>query len=317
MSALRKLIANWPQKLMALVIAFVGWAFMINAEDPVETHIATVPLKVEAGTEFGVDLLGAQNVTATLRGPRRSLDMVREGVVPVTATLRLPVPMAEGTHRCPVALRGVPAGVDARQITPAEVDCMITRLARKTVPVRVRLTGAAPAGIYFGDLVYQPQEVEVVGPKEAIDAVDHVRSIVDRSDVVNNPTVETFVRAMDSSGGTIDTRGVSITPPRITVSVPAQDRASKTVPVQVSRIGSPATGCRLVEMSAEPSSVEIRGLPDALEGLKSIDVGPVDLNGRSESFEESLPLDVPEGLSPRNVSSVTVRVTIRRTAPGE
>jgi YbbR domain-containing protein len=312
MSLLRALGQNWRRKVIAVFAAFGIWAAHTNAENPVESYSTEVPVNATVGPDYDVDLLGTESVRLDLRAPRETLAKLRDGSLKPRAALDLPDPLEEGHHSAGVRLTGLPGDVDLQSYEPARIDYSLTRMARKTVRVVVRLTGDSPPGVYFRDVIHQPEEVEVLGPKETVDAVDHVRTWVERDDVVNSSTVQSAVRAMNASGGTINDPKLTITPPLVTVSVPAEDRLSKTLPVKVETTGKPPEGYEVIDVTVEPKEVEVQGPPRALEGADAIHTAPLKLDGHAKTFEESLILLVPPESSPRNVSSVTVRVRIGR-----
>ncbi len=83
-----------------------------------------------------------------------------------------------------------------------------------------------------------------------------------------------------------------------------------TVPVRPQIAGEPAEGYEVKSVTADPASVKIRGGKYTPELLVGIDTEPVDVSGRAESLETVASLRPPEGVTPYEASSVTVKVTI-------
>ena len=89
------------------------------------------------------------------------------------------------------------------------------------------------------------------------------------------------------------------------------DRASKSVPVKVSTIGSPAKGMSIQELKADPSEVTITGLKSDIQKIQDISTEILDIDRVAESKSYPVPLSV-SGLPPFELSAdqVVVRLTL-------
>lgn len=72
------------------------------------------------------------------------------------------------------------------------------------------------------------------------------------------------------------------------------ERAEKTVPVNVARAGSPARGYKVEEVSANPSVVTVRGAAQVVSAISAVRTREINLQGRKESFTETVSLLSPE-----------------------
>lgn len=86
-------------------------------------------------------------------------------------------------------------------------------------------------------------------------------------------------------------RLLSIDPPSIPLSF--EKLAKKTVPVSVPRIGHPATGYEVASVVAKPTQIAVRGAESEINALASIDTSEIDLTGKRQTFDLSLPLLPP------------------------
>jgi YbbR domain-containing protein len=65
----------------------------------------------------------------------------------------------------------LPRGVKVLRITPAQVTLELERVAHKSVPVHLRLTGKPPSGLQVVDTKVAPETVQVSGPVSDVEDV--------------------------------------------------------------------------------------------------------------------------------------------------
>lgn len=307
----RLITHNWSHKLASLGAALLIWVVTVNAQNPIESLEVDVPVDITCGPDYAVRVeQGVTTVHAVLRGERALLQPLRDGRRKLVATVRLPDPLEEGRRQGQAILTPLPGRVRVVSLTPATLAYRLVRLDRKIVKVQTELRGAPIEGVDFGGLVCQPPEVEVVGPKSVVDAVDSVRTIVRRIDLVNQDTVESKVRPIDTQGRTLDDPALTVMRPTVVVSLPPVE--PKSVRVSVTTVGRLPDGYQVTGVEVSPAQVPVRGQPGVLEKLTEIQTAPLDITNLRESAKVSLSLRPPEGVTPLNVSSVDVRVTIAR-----
>jgi len=307
----RLITHNWTHKLASLAAAVLIWAVTVNAQNPIESLEVDVPVDITCGPDFSVRVeQGIATVHAVLRGERLLLQPLRDGRRKLVATVRLPDPLEEGRRQGQAILAPLSGRVRVVSLSPPTLTYRLTRLDRKMVKVQTELRGTPIEGVDFSGIVCQPPEVEVVGPKSVVDAVESVRTIVRHIDLVNQDTVESKVRPIDAQGRTLDDPELTVMRPTVVVSLPPVE--PKTVRVSVATVGRIPDGYRVAGIEVSPEEVPVRGQPGVLERLTEIQTAPLDITNLRESARVSLSLRPPEGVTPLDVSSVDVRVTIAR-----
>lgn len=88
---------------------------------------------------------------------------------------------------------------------------------------------------------------------------------------------------------------VRINPASVTLRI--EPKRTKTVPVSITFIGSPAPGYKVSLSLVTPSTLRISGPEKALEQIDQLATQPVSLKDVSESFKKEIPLDLPEGVT--------------------
>jgi YbbR domain-containing protein len=91
----------------------------------------------------------------------------------------------------------------------------------------------------------------------------------------------------------------------------------RQVPVTAVIVGEPAAGATMGEPEVVPPMVTVSGPESQLARLERLRSGPVSLDGHALSFEETVPVVVPDDIALREVepSRVTIRVPLRLTRP--
>jgi YbbR domain-containing protein len=91
----------------------------------------------------------------------------------------------------------------------------------------------------------------------------------------------------------------------------------RQLPVQPVIVGEPSAGATVGEPEVVPATVTVSGPESQLARVTSLRSGPVSLDGHALSFEETVPVVVPDEIAVREVepSRVTVRVPLRLARP--
>jgi YbbR domain-containing protein len=256
---------NLGLKLLSLLAAFALWGF-VNAgareteralQIPLELHnLPAHMLLVSPRVEF-VDLL--------VGGPRTLLGRINAAELKIMLDL-------SGVRPGPAVFRiltgplNLPRGVKVVRLTPSEVTLAFSRLARRTLPVRVVFTGKPPNGLRVTETKAAPESVEVSGPVDLIDKMQ---------------AVETAPIDLSHVAAGVMGRDLALEPPRDHVSYtaslvraevrleePEETRLFRRIPVVVRNT------TQRTRMRPETVSVTVRGPKSLLEALE-LDNGAV------------------------------------------
>lgn len=168
-------VANWPIKLMALVLAIVLWS-LVTAE---ETTTQLVPVTLVVQPPEGrtvIDTLPA--VQARYRGTLRELVKLLNPPV-----IRKEVPATTGASHViqlsPEDLQGVDnADVMALEVLPGSILVVLDDIFRKTVPVISRVEIRPESGHeVFGNVRITPSTVVIQGPEALVTPFESARTV--------------------------------------------------------------------------------------------------------------------------------------------
>ncbi len=295
-------------KLIALIVALVGWTGVVYSENPPDaiTLSVAVPQQASLLPEGFVLVHPIPNLTISVLGTRDNVLAFHLSDLTVTPNFShitssgmhdIPIDIVNGdTH---VQLQGVPTSV------PADVDKLVT----VSLPVVVRVTSAPPAGYIVQHTSASPSSVSVSLPQR--DAA-HAQAVVSIS--LSNITAS--VQQVEEVG-IVDRLGAAIqhavfTPTSTTVSVAmAATTTSRVSAVVPTLAGVVANGYEISGIIVNPQIVTLSGSQADLAHLSEVHTGIVDVNGLSSTTQVTVPLTLPSGVSSSS-GSVQVQVTVQQ-----
>jgi len=299
----RLVLANWPIKLTALVLAVVLWAVVTAEETTTQLVDVTLVVQPPEGRAVVGDLPAVQ---ARYRGTQRELLKL----LPSPPVIRKDVPATTGStleiRLAPEDLEGVPdADVMALEVLPDSIVVVLDDIHRKSVPVVSRVALRPDSGHeVFGSIRISPSTVTVQGP-EAL--VEPIRSV--------STTVMMRTGLTDDADYTvpIDTTGfglVTVSPEQVRVMAdigPVSTHVLMGVAVRVEGAGGPW------QSATSAVSVTVRG-PAARVRRFTRDSVRVIARPTGNSEEQHVPLEVipPAGIT----GTATPDSVVIRRPPG-
>ena len=161
---------NLPLKLASLALAVLLW-FVIAGEKTSEMGLSA-PVELQ---NFPKDLELTGDPVNTVEVRLRASPGIIERLTPGDVSAHIDLADAhEGeriVHLTADSVR-VPFGVTVVKISPAIITLDLERTLQKTVPVRPRLLGRPAAGYEVAEVVAEPADVRVAGPKGRVQEVE-------------------------------------------------------------------------------------------------------------------------------------------------
>jgi YbbR domain-containing protein len=180
---------------------------------------------------------------------------------------------------------GIEVPLEYRNV-PAQME--ITGDAANTVEVRLR--GAANV-------------VKDITPKQ-------VSTTVDLSHVI--PGERTIMLTAQNVQVPFGTEVIRISPSQVRISI--EQTISKMVSVVPTTQGQPADGLEVGNVMISPGKVRLQGPESRIASVDSVSTDPINVSGKSTSFQQSVGLELPDPqLRIPEPSRVDVRIEIRKT----
>ncbi|MBW2592096.1 MAG: hypothetical protein JRE58_03680 [Deltaproteobacteria bacterium] len=106
----------------------------------------------------------------------------------------------------------------------------------------------------------------------------------------------------------------TVTPPSFVLNI--EQKAQKTLPVDLLLSGKPAGGYAITTAEIKPEFVIVSGPVNKLAGMTCIRTKPIDITGISESFKKEIAMDLPDNIAmavPDKIILVEIHVDHRIT----
>jgi YbbR domain-containing protein len=303
-------VARGLRIALAVVLGVSLWLLRTVMTNPIEVQEVTLQVEV-TGIDPGETArpkTTPSQVTVRLRGQRSALTPVRSDPKWLRAVVDVAgLPRPTGTAR--LQIRPRTPGVEVVSISPGpQVDYALTSEDTKTVEVWIRVSPQRSPDT--PEPSASPMNVKVTGPKEVISRVQGVLAVVGERALIEQGWLDRPVRAVDAAGNLVDDPKVTLDPPSVRVEIPLSV-VSPSVAIEPQITGRPADGFKVVGSRCKPSRVQVAGAKADIDKLAGyMPTEPVDLSGRTGTFEAKVSLRPPQGVTPLGVSDVTVSVTI-------
>lgn len=304
---MERVLANWPVKLLSLVVAVLLWFYVLGSEDPQTTQAIDVPVvTVNEPTDLKTIEVTPKTVELRLRGRESALAQADVSRMRMEANLRK---AKVGEQRVPVRVAGLPLSLTVLPGYPSTVTVEVDKIIERNRPVDYERRGDPAEGFVIEQISLEPTEVTVRGATSIVRNVIRAVVIVDTSGLNTSMDFEAELEARNSRDQTVGE--VSFDPETVSVSVQVRQVSVKTVPVRPV-VGSPPAGYRVVNVSADPIVVTVTG-NEGLSSVRSVPTIPVDISGLRGTKTYAVPLNVPAELSVLGPASVSV--TVRTMQP--
>jgi len=292
------------------VLAVLLWFYVNHQENPVAEQVLTVPLEIR-GLEQNLTVSDRPTyVKVRIQGQRKLLDTVTAR--DIQAFLEMSgVDM--GQHIAEVHVT-VPEKTQLVSVNPSTVNLNVEVLTTAQFVVNVSYSDNTPAVGYMAlKPVLTPTQVLLSGPEDKLKEVDQVYVEVNLGEYNFNYHQKLPIKVEDKKGNLL-LDWITLTPSEADVLVPVvHELPSKTVPVKVPLVGTPAEGYELTRVVAEPEFLTVLGETNLIDKVDSISTVPLNIAQASKDVVEELAVVVPEGLTLNRESKVTAVVTVERT----
>lgn len=320
---------NLGLKIISVVVAILMWLAVTNSSDPVVwRQQVNIPVRI-----LNTDLLTAEGKVYTIlddsatipvvnySAPRSIADSIKPENIVATADIQ------ELTNVNTVRIH-LSSNIYNTQIESIEGSIDSVKFSiedRKTSAflLQVSTNGEPANGYSVGDVTSEQNQIRVSGPESLVSAIRTASAVVDINGAAGNITTYADVRLYDKEGEQIPTANLTmnITSVKVSVSI----LATKTLPVNVTTTGQPATGYLVSgDVTVTPESVEMAGRTSALGSYNEITIPEeeLDITGATETVVKEINITpyVPELIRFADSSYngiVTVTVPVEAVASDE
>lgn len=314
----KKLLNNWPLKILSLAIAFMLWFIVINVENPVDEKsfsnikVNLLNTNVIEEEDKVYQVLDATDVVRTVRvqAPRKVLDELTSSDIVAEAdfskvTINDTVEIKFYSMKSNSEIRNITGNIDMVRLN-------IEDKKTKRLVLSVETSGDPLSGYVIGTPILDQNRIEVSGPESIITRVYAAKMKVDVSDSSSEISTYATVKLYDTAGNEIPKDNLIMNAQTVKVKIPVW--ATKEVNIIFETTGTPAEGFAFTgKIEPKQSKAVIAGTPATLATINRILVPAeeLDLTGRMSDLTKVVNVRdyLPEGVIFANGFNGKVTVT--------
>ena len=297
----RKMLNNWPAKLLALVLAIVLWAGLIT-QDPTltrEKNFRDVSVSINgADTLKRNGLVVTSDLEALLDHVSVAVDVPQKQYANAQATnFNVRVDLSRirqaGEQDLSILTTNSSTYGKVTEVSPASVRVVVEDyVSEGFIPVNVVTVGEPPEGFLASAVTCDPARITVSGPRSLVEQVDRAEIVVDQSTLpAREGAVEKAISftLLDENGQAIESDMLQVTSDsvlRTRINVSVQMYLQREISLQENPgtlyTGTPAEGYEVTEVIVSPAVVTVAGRKNAVEEVSSLSARtPLNISGRS------------------------------------
>lgn len=306
---LRRLLRNWPYKLLAFGTAIILTTYVHGELNPRTTVSVNVPIRTMYLPDgFCIAKQSLSEVPVTLSGPKADVDSAAASDQ-VRAWIDLKH-VAVGEKKLQINV-SVPQG-QARSVTgvasSGTVSLTIESKLSRTLPIEIKPKNSWPIGYAIGEQSIDPGSATISGGTTAVNKVRRLVVLADMTPLRPSVDGTMTVKAVDSDGKEVKDVELSMNQARVSVRL-MQALDARVLPINVITSGQPAFLYKVASIDVSPNSIAIKGKPERLIGTSVIYTDEVDVSGATSDVIRNVKVRVPAGV--QIDGSDTVRVVVR------
>jgi YbbR domain-containing protein len=279
----------------------------MSEQNPVMEKEFAIPLASRNLTEGLMVFNVPEKVSVRVRSTRTALsNMPLSDIFAYVNLSKLSV----GTHTVLVNARF--ARGDVVQVSPPAVNLFIDVKKDRIVPITAETIGSPNKDFAVESHMLTPSEVKIEGAATRLEGLDKIFVPVDVGGRSEDFTVTQKPQAVAKDG--MDMQDLTIDPVEIIVRTKLKKKIQTvTVPVKISYKGALPEGLKITSSTVNPFKVTVSGAPSVMEGLKELELEPVDLEKITKNATVPVKILLPEGVSAAR-QTVDIDLTVDSSA---
>lgn len=292
---MKSLRNNLSIKVMALLIAILAWYYVMQDKNPIKTlEFTFVPVEI-VGTgqlsEKKLVLVEPETAFVNILVEAKRNELNRISAKDLRPKIDLSEIKKEGSYNLKVRV-DKPSAIDIKRLDKPEITVTLESIVKKTMPITVRLAEKLPDDFVLRDTTSSPKEVHIEGPSSKVGLVTQVVATLDLEGETKSKTQNVAIEALDADGNPVEGITLSLE----YVSVTADIRHMREVPLEAITTGTLPDGVTLIGKTVTPKTVKVMGSIDDLKDLTSLKSAPIDLSSIRDDTKVKLALVLPDGI---------------------
>ena len=246
-------------KILALVIAIILWINVMDEVDPlIEIEYPDIPVEyVNADNLAKEGLIILEPKESTIRvkvaGNKSNMNQFSSNNISAKVDLEN-VTIGKNTVSVDLKLVNNISNIRLVDYKPREVVFSIDQIGETSKDIAIELLGELPEGYVLDDVIVEPTEAKITGPKSYINKIHQVVARIDLTDKTDAFNKSVPLEILDIDGESI--KGITRNPSMVNISVPIHRKQS--VPINLKTTNELPSHYKLLEMELLPDKVDLK-----------------------------------------------------------
>lgn len=295
-----KLIA----KILCVLAAIILWFYVVMTDTTTDEKVfsgISVDIRNRDRIEdtLGLTIISGYDLTVdvTVKGPRA--DINRLTVDDVKAYIDMKTIDGAGEYTLPIRT-SLPNGITAGALSANYMTVYVDKRTTISVPVKIVTSQVIEADFTMGTPEPSIETVNVSGPEEVLQTIDHAEASFDLGRVSKTLISTGKLTLVDANGNEINDPYVRLQTSEVTVRFPVYIYRDFDLKVDTKYGYYDSTNSRI---TISPASVQVRGDPDVISSMDSISLGQIDEKKITGDETKTMAIMLPDGVE--NMSGIT------------
>jgi len=307
---MKKFLANWELKILAVISAMIFWFLVVGTENTFYTFPEKITVKA---FNLANDLVVSDDLsTVSLRLKIGNRDSIKNLTVDDFSAFVDLEGQKEGEVTVRVEVSSKSSDIAVIKVEPAEIKVKIEKISEKEVPVDYKIEGNTAEGFQVENVEISKEKILIKGSQEVLDGVSKITALIGLNNDRENVSATVPLFAYDSEGKIISDIKFNEGEDEVDVTVLiSQFKNQKILGVKPSVVGTPDDSVWIKSINVNPSYIVAKGDQQALEGLEFAGTQDINVDGLTENKTFTvLVAGLPEGVEVENVS-ITVLIEVQ------
>lgn len=276
---MKRLLANWELKGLAVLSAMLFWFLVIGTENSFYTFPDPIPVKA---FNLADDLAVAEELpSVTLRLKIDNRESMKNLTVDDFSAFVDLQGQKEGEVSVQVEVSAKSSDIAVVKVDPAQIKVNIEKMNEKTVPVEYKIEGEVAEGYQVEEITLSHEEVTVKGAGQVLNEIFAATAPVKLDG--NSEDIDKSVTLVAYNDDGREIEEIVFEEETVDISVDIEPRNNqKIVGVQPSIIGKPDNSVWIESINVDPSYIILEGKKSVLDDIEYIATQEIVVDGITE-----------------------------------
>jgi YbbR domain-containing protein len=303
---MKRLLANWELKGLAVLSAILFWFLVIGTENSFYTFPEPIPVKA---FNLADDLAVSEELpSVTLRLKIDKRESIKNITVDDFSAFVDLQGQKEGEISVQVEVSAKNPDIAVVKVEPAKINVTIEKMDEKTIPVEYKIEGEVEEGYQVEEVTLSSEEVKIKGAGQVLNELFVATALINLDGYTKDIDTQVSLIAYNNDGEEVD--GVVFEEKTVDVSVDIEPRNNqKIVGVQPSIIGKPDDSVWIESINVDPSYLILEGKKSVLDDIEYIATQEIVVDGIVENKTFNVQAaQLPEGVE---ITEDSIAVSIK------